>query len=257
MRLDFGFVTVLLNHGEDVASFISDRLAVEPDGAWVEAFGTVESVTIQVMKDGVRGSLELLGTWDLVRLTASLGHSEYGSAVLTSAGEVVGGLLTKAIALSVCVRVSTMPSSEQTSRTAAVASAPPVAQAPTAGTAAEAAPRAATEQSVPQELAALRPPSASDPGRVEQKATHQGGIALPPKPARNDGWMEEVYPDEGDRVNHFAFGDCTVVGGDGERIRLQQDRDSRVREVALSMLKIAPPTIGADGKKHWTLARKN
>lgn len=66
----------------------------------------------------------------------------------------------------------------------------------------------------------------------------------------------EVYPEEGDRVNHFTFGQCTVLHSDGERLRLQQDKDSRVREVALSMLRVSEPTM-IDGKRHWNLARKN
>ena len=67
----------------------------------------------------------------------------------------------------------------------------------------------------------------------------------------------ELYPEEGDEVTHFAFGRCTVVFSDGERIRLQQGPDGRVREVALSMLRTQPPTIQSDGKKHWELLRKN
>lgn len=66
----------------------------------------------------------------------------------------------------------------------------------------------------------------------------------------------ETYPEEGDRVNHFAFGQCTVLVSDGERLRLQQDKDSRVREVALSMLRVSEPQM-IDGKRHWDLARKN
>jgi hypothetical protein len=67
----------------------------------------------------------------------------------------------------------------------------------------------------------------------------------------------EVYPETGDSVMHFAFGECTVVSSDGDRIRLQQDKDSRVREVALAMLKIDAPVILADGRRHFKLGRKN
>jgi hypothetical protein len=68
----------------------------------------------------------------------------------------------------------------------------------------------------------------------------------------------EVYPEEGDTVTHFQFGDCMVVGSDGDRIRLRQDgKDGRVREVALTMLKIGPPTPTADGHRHFMLLRKN
>ncbi len=58
-------------------------------------------------------------------------------------------------------------------------------------------------------------------------------------------------------VTHFHFGRCTVLSSDGERLRLQQERDGRVREVALSMLRIDAPTVLEDGRKHWDLARKN
>ncbi len=56
---------------------------------------------------------------------------------------------------------------------------------------------------------------------------------------------------------HFAFGECTVIGSDGDRIRLRQDRDGRVREVALTMLRIEPPALGPDGSRHFKLHRKN
>ena len=67
-----------------------------------------------------------------------------------------------------------------------------------------------------------------------------------------------MYPELGDTVTHFHFGDCTVVGSDGDRIKLRQDgKDGRVREVALTMLKIGPPTTAADGRRHFMLLRKN
>jgi hypothetical protein len=67
----------------------------------------------------------------------------------------------------------------------------------------------------------------------------------------------DEYPEVGDHVMHFHFGECTVVSSDGDRIRLQQDRDGRVREVALAMLKIDPPTVLAGGKRHFKLGRKH
>lgn len=261
-------MTVLLNRGEDVASFVSDRLAGEAEGAWVEAFGTVENAALEVLQDGQRTVRELPGSWDLVRLTASLGVSELGTALLARGGELVGGILVKAVARSVSVRVS--PANAIAAALASpvhaapVVGAPPVVAVPAASApeaaAAEAAPRPAillgpAPERVPEELAALRAPEPSDPGHP--KSTFAGSAALPPKIGRKGDWIEELYPEEGDRVTHFAFGTCTVVGSDGERIRLQQDRDSRVREVALSMLKIAPPTLAEDGTRHWNLGRKN
>lgn len=67
----------------------------------------------------------------------------------------------------------------------------------------------------------------------------------------------DAYPEIGDSVGHFHFGECTVISSDGDRIRLRQDKDGRVREVALAMLKIADPTIMADGRRHFVLGRKN
>jgi hypothetical protein len=67
----------------------------------------------------------------------------------------------------------------------------------------------------------------------------------------------DAYPEIGDSVAHFHFGECTVISSDGDRIRLRQDKDGRVREVALAMLKIADPTIMADGRRHFVLGRKN
>ena len=83
-----------------------------------------------------------------------------------------------------------------------------------------------------------------------------GTAVLPQKPmrARDD---IEFYPDVGDRVTHFAFGDCMVIGSDGDRIRLQQEKDSRVREVALTMLKIEDPVMQDDGKRYFKLGRKH
>ena len=62
-------------------------------------------------------------------------------------------------------------------------------------------------------------------------------------------------------MTHFHFGDCTVVGSDGDRIKLRQDgKDGRVREVALTMLRIEASTDergGVDTPRHFKLHRKN
>ncbi len=68
---------------------------------------------------------------------------------------------------------------------------------------------------------------------------------------------EEVYPEPGDRVSHFAFGDGEVLTSDGDRIGVRLDRDGHVRNVTLSVLRIAPPRIDAEGRRHFVLSRKN
>jgi predicted DNA-binding protein with PD1-like motif len=84
---------------------------------------------------------------------------------------------------------------------------------------------------------------------------HQPPLAAPHRLHRPT--EVEVYPEVGDSVNHFHFGDCIVIGSDGDRIRLRQERDGRVREVSLAMLKIDAPITDADGKRLFLLGRKN
>ena len=79
---------------------------------------------------------------------------------------------------------------------------------------------------------------------------------MPPKPQRPHDDVE-VYPEVGDAVLHFTFGQCTVVGTDGDRIRLRKDKDGGVLDVVVTKLRIEPPTIGPDGTRHFKLHRKN
>jgi predicted DNA-binding protein with PD1-like motif len=76
-----------------------------------------------------------------------------------------------------------------------------------------------------------------------------------PKPHED---TTEVYPDVSDLATHFSFGECEVISSDGERIRLRQIKDGRVREVSLAMLKVEGPTTDpATNKRLFKLSRKN
>lgn len=91
-------------------------------------------------------------------------------------------------------------------------------------------------------------------------STGERAAGAPPVPIRAQKRVDEVehYPEPGDLVMHFHFGECTVIDSDGERIRLRQDKDGRVREVALSMLKIEVLAVDeATGKRRFKLNRKN
>ena len=68
---------------------------------------------------------------------------------------------------------------------------------------------------------------------------------------------EQICPDAGDVVEHFAFGRCEVVKSDGDRLHLRLGKDGRIKEIALAMLKVAPlpPVEGATGR-HFRLDRK-
>ena len=110
----------------------------------------------------------------------------------------------------------------------------------------------------------VRLASAAEPPRAPAATTYGTSAepppqapALPTRPVRPQEEVE-VYPEVGDHVSHFHFGECVVLSSDGDRIRLRQDRDGRVREVSLTMLKIEAPTIDPEsGKRHFRLARKH
>jgi predicted DNA-binding protein with PD1-like motif len=81
--------------------------------------------------------------------------------------------------------------------------------------------------------------------------------AMPVRPTKPREELE-AYPEVGDLASHFHFGDCEVISSDGDRIRLRQQRDGRVREVSLTMLRIEPTgTDPQTGKHTFRLARKN
>jgi hypothetical protein len=128
------------------------------------------------------------------------------------------------------------------------------------------APAARDAAAEPSRPAAPPPASPSSPAaHTASSAAHGPGGAgepnappVPPARYRTAGHDSDDYPEPGDLVTHFHFGECTVVESDGERIRLRQGPEGRVREVALSMLRIDPPTVhAATGKRHFELRRKN
>ena len=91
--------------------------------------------------------------------------------------------------------------------------------------------------------------------------------AIPPRPqwaraaaasaaAASDSDEGEQFPDAGDLVHHFAFGLSEVLMSDGDRLRIRDIKDpGRVREVALTMLKVSAPTI-EEGKRVFRLSRR-
>ncbi|WP_438038428.1 PPC domain-containing DNA-binding protein [Sorangium sp. So ce128] len=119
-------------------------------------------------------------------------------------------------------------------------------------------PRAAPPAPAIEAPRAAPPAPAIEPSRAASTGSAELAAApLPQRPTR-PRQEDELYPEVGDSVTHFHFGDCTVISSDGERIRLRQERDGRVREVSLTMLRIEPPTVdAATGRKQFRLARKN
>lgn len=80
---------------------------------------------------------------------------------------------------------------------------------------------------------------------------------MPARPARPpvvEG-PEQIFPEAGDVVEHFAFGRCEVLKSDGDRLHLKLQRDGRIREIALEMLKVVEqPTDGP--RRRFKLERK-
>ncbi|HMI83299.1 MAG TPA: hypothetical protein VK550_04350 [Polyangiaceae bacterium] len=67
---------------------------------------------------------------------------------------------------------------------------------------------------------------------------------------------EEPTPEAGDLVQHFAFGLCEVLTSEGDRLRIRDvEGPKRVREVALSMLRVTGPTE-LEGKRVYQLTRR-
>ena len=74
--------------------------------------------------------------------------------------------------------------------------------------------------------------------------------------ARDDERADDPVPEAGDWVQHFAFGLCEVLTSEGDRLRIRDVEGARrVREVALTMLRVTGPTE-SDGKRLFHLVRR-
>ena len=63
-------------------------------------------------------------------------------------------------------------------------------------------------------------------------------------------------PEQGDSVEHFAFGRSDVVKSDGDRLHLKVHKDGRIREIALGMLKVTRIPDDDAGRRHFKLERR-
>jgi hypothetical protein len=107
----------------------------------------------------------------------------------------------------------------------------------------------------------LLQPAARAPAPVVTKsqgiATWASAAAASAAKARADDQSEDdPTPEVGDWVQHFAFGLCEVLTSEGDRLRIRDGEGvRRVREVALSMLRVSGPTE-EDGKRVFKLTRR-
>lgn len=263
------WTTLTLPSGSDIVGELEGRLGSTTGPHLIDGFGELRDPVLWPRTDGGdRTEVQLAGIWDLVSLRGA-GESATSLTLVAllcrqsaSGPETRGGVLAGGSVVSATMRLGSgtdAPPSQPPPRSqpvAALQAAAPVVPTPTPRPA-EAAPPVAPPPAPSAPAIGTTPPAPPVATGSSPAAPVFGSSGTLPKRPVTVTSSEESYPEEGDTVTHFAFGRCTVASSDGERLRLQQERDGRVREVALSMLKLKPPTVGEDGKRHWELGRKN
>jgi predicted DNA-binding protein with PD1-like motif len=245
-------LVIRLDRGDELPAALMRALdEAEARSAWITGTGTLEAAEIAVYDAEARPSARARKIDAPVALVSLSGNAAIEGGVLslrllatlareTEVGpQIMAGLLVWGRALSVELCVTALDD---------------LALA-----------RAADDRTGLALLSGRRHGDASPPPGPVARLPQQAGSppnapeapAMPQRIMRPQEEQPEAYPEAGDEVTHFHFGECTVVSSDGDRIRLRQGQDGRVREVALTMLRIGPPTVLGDGRKHFVLARKN
>lgn len=245
---------------ERLVAIVAERKLGE---VFVVGVGEVEDVEISVPRgDQARHSVKLPGTSDLVTLSGVVGARADLYATVAQQGEsgplMLAGKLLSATAVTVRVSLPRAASAARPEMTSPPQTAPsPQTTSPRPIELPSSQPRTAPQGNMtqPETLPTLPPVAAPQAAASEQRDSRPLATKLVRPVAADE--ENDIYPEQGDIVTHFAFGRCVVTFSDGERIRLQQEGEQRVREVALSMLKIKEPTVEADGRRHFDLGRKN
>jgi predicted DNA-binding protein with PD1-like motif len=123
----------------------------------------------------------------------------------------------------------------------------------------EGIPRVAVPKPAPAWSGALAASDRAEPRprpSPAQTPTTSEAAVMPARPARPAVDFDVVYPEPGDVVEHFAFGPADVVKSDGDRLHLKVHKDSRVREIALEMLRVSRLGDTDDGKRRFRLERR-
>lgn len=248
---------------------------------WMRASGVLHDVKIRAI--GANAPRTLTGALQAITIEGSVGLSqgdvtvglravlsrETDNGLETIAGEIVearvGALEVVVTAFDEVTATRQAgpggvwlldPTGSQQARPAPAppAPAPSAPAAPAAPASPEPAPIAPAAIASPPSDPELTKPSPPKPSPTFMSA------AIPPRPVKPASTMpdeEQIYPDAGDVVEHFAFGRCEVVKSDGDRLHLRLGKDGRIKEIALEMLKVTPlpPVEGAAGR-HFKLDRK-
>lgn len=246
-------------------------------GGWLRGSGVLEDVELRAYTTeagALGGAKRVAGPVQLVALEGSVGVArgepslgmrallarETESGLVTMAGELVSA---RVVGLEVAVTVFEdatlvrqldgaagvwLVSPGEGTPLPDARSAPP--KAPTLGGGWSEAVAASSEvqtREAPRE-ARYRPgsPNASSPS---------GPAVIPQRPVKPRTDDDSPTPEAGDIVEHFAFGRAEVLKSDGERLFLKIDKDGRIKEIAVEMLKVIP--LSQDGpKRRFKLERK-
>lgn len=262
-----------LDRGEELPAAIVRALEdADVRSGWISGFGTLDAAELAVFDARQRtyakarrfepggdvvslnGNVSQLDGSTCVRLFATLARE-------TEAGlSVVGGELMSGRAFAVEVLVTALDDAalarvadDRTGQLTLVrASGAPPPEPSSPGRSADAArspvPARGPEQSSPSIVEMARAAIAGEPPQP----------LVPPRRERPRDDFSEVYPEVGDMATHFHFGECKIISSDGDKIRLQQLKDLRVREVALSALRTE--LVSEDPETHqrtFRLLRKN
>lgn len=272
-------IVLRLDRGEELPAALTR--ALEEAGvksAWIQAVGTLEAAEMAVYDTRLRTyskarSFEPAG--DVVALNGNVAQLEGNACVRlfttlareTEAGlQLVGGELLWGRVFTLEIHLTTFEDAglarvadERTGQLALVRS--------TAAAATETRHQPPPTQDAPPAPAPLPPvrttarADATLPSIVEMaRAAVSGDPPQPLAPPRREKPKDDsdAFPEVGDMATHFHFGECKIISSDGDKIRLQQLKDLRVREVALSALRTElvseDPTTH---QRHYRLLRKN
>ncbi len=95
-----------------------------------------------------------------------------------------------------------------------------------------------------------------EPARKVASTSTAAPIPVRMRPPRPELDLDTAVPERGDVVDHFAFGRCEVIRSDGDRLHLKVQKDGRIREIALEMLKVIPISSSDDGVSRFKLERR-
>ncbi len=217
---------VTIADGENLLDALAE--ACGPGDGWIAAVGHVDSVEIRVAGEGADVRKQLRGRLTLAQLSGPYGGPYFATLARHSSvgSELVAGQLLGARSAAVTATLWTAQGSVRELVDAAPARAEPPA--------------------VAEKTAAAAAPAASG----WAAAAHAAAADL------KEEEVEPARPERGDLVRHFAFGLCEVLQDTGDRLKLRDMHGpGRIREIALDMLDISPPTE-ANGKRTFKLSRK-